>query len=231
MSTVVALSDALAAFVRTLEEEIVLGLRHPKERLVEDELMAHYGLRRHQVRAGLAELVRMGLVEHRKNVGALVRSFERSDIMDLYDMRELLEGRAAALMACPAPPADIERLQALQQAHDEAVAAEDARAIFRTNMAFHTALFSLCPNKALVACLHDFARQTHAIRFSGARSAPVQARARAEHRAIIDALAAGDKDEVVRLCKIHIRPSRDEYLAALTPVAVQPLAGDLEKTM
>jgi DNA-binding GntR family transcriptional regulator len=231
MSTVVALSDTLATFVRALEEEIVLGLRHPKERLIEDDLMAHYGLRRHQVRAGLAELVRMGLVEHRKNVGALVRSYERSEVMDLYDMRELLEGRAAALMACPAPHADIQRLQALQQAHDEAVAAQDARAIFRANMAFHTALFALCPNKALVACLHDFARQTHAIRFSAARSAPAQARARAEHRAIIDALAAGDKEELVRLCKIHITPSRDEYLAARTPVAVQPLAGDLEKIM
>lgn len=207
-------SSSVASIVQELEEDIVLGFLHPRERLVEDELMLRFNVRRHVIRAALAELVHLGLVEHRKNVGALVRTYGRDEVMELYEMRELLEGEATARMACPAAADDIQQLKALQHAHDDAVAANDARMIFRANMAFHTALFSLCPNKVLVDSIRYFATQTHAIRSSSARSAGAQDRSRKEHTAIVRALEIGHRDELMRLCKEHIRPSRDEYLAA-----------------
>jgi len=42
--------------VRILEEEIVLGFLHPRERLVEDDLLERFGLKRHVVRQVLVEL-------------------------------------------------------------------------------------------------------------------------------------------------------------------------------
>lgn len=202
------------SLVGELEEDIVLGILPPMARLVEDDLMVRFDVRRHIVRAALAKLAHMGLVEHRKNVGALVRSYERAEVMDLYGVRELLEGQAAALMPCPPDAAALRHLQSLQRLHDEAVKAHDARAIFRANMAFHAALFALCPNHVLVGAIDYYARQTHAIRFGSAGSSHTQARSRAEHHAIIDALKAGQRAELVRLCKEHIMPSRDEYLSA-----------------
>lgn len=207
-------SLADSPIVQALEEDIVLGLLHPKERLVEDELMVRFQQRRHVIRAALAKLVQMGLVEHRKNVGALVRSYRHDEIMDLYDMRELLEGEAMARIVVPARQSDIQMLEALQLAHDKAVQAEDARAIFRANLAFHAGFFALCPNKVLVDAIRYFALQTHAIRFSSANSAQAQSRSRIDHSAMIQALKAGQRDELIRLCREHIRPSRDEYLAA-----------------
>ncbi|HWL27806.1 MAG TPA: GntR family transcriptional regulator [Burkholderiaceae bacterium] len=207
---------SLASIVLELEEDIVLGVLHPRERLVEDELMLRFGVRRHIVRAALAQLAHMGLVEHRKNIGALVRSYERDEVIDLYGVRELLEGQAAALMPCPPDAAALRRMEALQRVHDQAVKAHDARAIFRANMAFHAALFSLCPNKVLVDAIDYYARQTHAIRFGSAGSSHTQARSRAEHHAILRALKAGQRDDLVRLCKDHIMPSRDEYLSAIS---------------
>lgn len=192
----------------------MLGLFHPKQRLVEDELMDQFGVRRHAIRSALAQLVHMGLVEHRKNVGALVRSFELDEVMDLYEMREMLEGEAMVRMRLPASDADVSRLDALQRLHDEAVITGDPRAIFRANMAFHRALFSLCPNKVLVDSIQYFATQTHSIRSSSARSPQAQTRSREEHTAIVQALKAGDRETLVRLCKQHILPARDEYLAA-----------------
>jgi DNA-binding GntR family transcriptional regulator len=55
-----------------LEEQIVLGVLHPRERLVEDDLCERFNLKRHVARQVLAEVERRGLVERRKNVGALV---------------------------------------------------------------------------------------------------------------------------------------------------------------
>lgn len=206
-------STAHAPIIQTLEEDIVLGVLHPKERLVEDELMERFQQRRHVIRAALAKLVHMGLVEHRKNVGAFVRSYGHDEVIDLYDIRELLEGEAMARMTMPANPSDIAMLEALQLAHDNAVQAGDPRAIFRANLAFHTGFFALCPNKVLVDSIRYFAVQTHAIRCSSANSAQAQNRSRADHTGMIQALKNGQRDELVRLCREHIRPSRDEYLA------------------
>ena len=67
-------ASALQRAVDILEEEIVLGFLHPRERLVEDELLARFGLKRHVVRQVLIELEQMGLVERKRNVGALVKA-------------------------------------------------------------------------------------------------------------------------------------------------------------
>jgi DNA-binding GntR family transcriptional regulator len=207
-------NPALADVVRALEEDIVLGVLHPRERLVEDELMARFQIRRHVARAALAELVSLGLAQHTKNVGAFVRSFSREEVLELYEMRELLEAEATRRMACPASPAAIARLRALQATHDQAVDQGDPRQIFRANMAFHQALFALCPNRSMVRAVQYYATQTHAIRFSSAGSAQAQQRSRTEHMAMIDALERGDRNTLIRLCKMHLAPSREEYLQA-----------------
>src|SRR5690606_1892585 len=181
--------------------------------LVEDDLMGRFKVKRHIIRAALNELVKLGIVERRKNIGAVVRSYDYAELEDLYDMRGLLEGEAARRMACPAEPEDVARLRALQAAHDQAVIDNNPRLIFKTNMAFHAALFDLCPNRVLVAAIRHHFTQTHAVRSASARSAPAQARSRHEHRAIIDALEQGRREALVALCREHIRPARDEYLA------------------
>lgn len=49
-----------------VEEDIVFGKLHPRERLVEEELMARFSIKRHVARDLLMNLERMGLVERRK---------------------------------------------------------------------------------------------------------------------------------------------------------------------
>lgn len=212
-STASSVDAALSRVVSEIEEDIVLGFLHPRERLVEDDLMLRFGVKRHVIRAALGELVKLGIVERRKNIGAVVRSYDYEELADLYDMRDLLEGEAARRMACPAAPGDVARLKALQQAHDQAVTDNNPRLIFKSNMAFHAALFELCPNRVMVEAIRHYFTQTHAIRSASARSASAQARSRVEHWAIVDALEHGDRDALVKLCREHIRPALNEYLA------------------
>ena len=49
--------------VSSLEEDIVLGRLHPRERLIEDELMRRFAAKRHVVRRALEDLQQMGVVE------------------------------------------------------------------------------------------------------------------------------------------------------------------------
>lgn len=207
-------TDALASLVARLEEDVILGRLHPRERLVEDELMDRFAAKRHLVREALATLDRMGLVERRKNVGALVRSFTTEEVKELYHLRSLLETEAARLIPLPPSDADLAQLVAVQRQHDAAAAAGDARRLFRLNQRFHQKLFSMTGNQTLLRAIDEYARQTHAIRFMTLSSPAYRERARLEHWQIIEALRAGDRKALVALCKAHLRPARDAYLEA-----------------
>jgi DNA-binding GntR family transcriptional regulator len=198
--------------VATLEEDIVLGRLHPRQRLTEDELLARFGLKRHVVRDVLATLERIGLVERRKNIGALVRAFTPREVQELYAMRTLLECEAARRMPLPPPQAALERLSAIQSDHDKAVERRKLLDVYRSNLAFHRELFALTGNEVLERAIAEYARQTHAIRFSALVSADYREQARDEHRAMIGALAAKDRAKLVALCRRHLEPSRDAYL-------------------
>lgn len=209
-----SLDADLAQAVQTLEEDVVLGRLHPRERLIEDDLMHRFGLKRHAVRELLAELARLGLVERRKNVGAVVRSFTVREVMELYAMRELLETEAARHVACPPSPDALQALIDVQQRHDAAVEAADPRQVFRSNVAFHTALFGLCDNTVLLRAIQEYARQTHPIRFGTLVSDDYRRRSQREHWDMIEALRDGRRDDLVALCRVHLQPSRDAYLLA-----------------
>ncbi len=206
--------NSLSAMVAALEEDIVFGRLHPRERLVEDELMVRFDVKRHAARDALATLDRMGLIERRKNVGAVVRSFSVQEVKELYEVRSMLETEAARRIDLQLVPSRLEHLIAIQRQHDAAVAAGDARTVFRVNLAFHRELFSLCSNLTLQKAITEFARQTHPIRFASLVSAEYRERARNEHWQMIDALRNSDIERLVSLCADHLLPSRDAYLNA-----------------
>jgi len=206
-------ASGIADAVRELEEDIVLGSLHPRERLIEDDLIRRFGFKRHAAREVLAELARRGLVERRKNVGCEVRAFAPREVVELYQLRELLEAEAARTLPCPLPAPALRQLTDIQREHDRAVAAEDPRAVFHTNQRFHQALFGFCDNGVLQKAIHEYARQTHVIRFGSLVDASYRERARQEHWAMITALQEGRRDELIRLCREHLAPSRDAYLA------------------
>jgi DNA-binding GntR family transcriptional regulator len=125
----------------TLEEDIVLGLLAPKVRLVEDELIGRFGAKRHHVREALVLLEALGLVERKRNIGAQVKAFSREEVIQLYEMRELLEVEAMRKIPLPVPTQPLHVLMQIQHAHDRAVQQRDARSIFRTNQEFHRHLW------------------------------------------------------------------------------------------
>lgn len=197
-----------------LEEDIIFGRLHPRERLIEDELMLRFGVKRHVVRDVLLALERMGLVERRKNAGALVRSFTPLEVTELYGLRALLEMAAARQIVLPVPPEKLAALIAVQEQHDAAVREQHLARVFRSNLAFHQTLFQLSGNETLQRAIAEYARQTHPIRFGALVAHSYRERAREEHWSMIEALRTGDQASLLALCFEHLLPSRDAYLAA-----------------
>ena len=206
---------AVRDMIQVLEEEIVLGVLHPRERLVEDELMARFGYKRHVVRQALADMEMQGLVQRKKNSGAQVRALSPKEVVEIYALREILETSSVRLIRLPVPPARLEPLVAIQRLHTAAVRANDPRAVFRANLAFHAALHALSGNDTLIEAITEYARRTYPVRLSTLVSADHLERARQDHEDIIEALRAGDQNRLLDLCASHLRPSRDTYLTNL----------------
>lgn len=203
----------LTDLVDALEEEIVLGWLQPRERLIEDEIVARFDMKRHVVREAIFALERMGLAKRQRNKGAVVRVLDPAEVMQIYEVRIALETLAAERIPLPPPPKVVQELRVIQTDHQKAVDDQDPRAAFRANMRFHAAFFAACGNAHLTELIRVSAQKVHAARSLTATDPAYLTRASAEHWAIIDAMEIGDRARLVALCRSHILPSRDVYIA------------------
>ncbi|WMS44670.1 GntR family transcriptional regulator [Acuticoccus sp. MNP-M23] len=207
--------DLALDIARLLEEDIVFGRLHPRERLVEEAIAARFEVKRHVVRQAIVELERLGLVDRLRNKGAVVRVYTEKEVDDINTVRELLESEAASCIALPLSPASIAELEDIQREHSAAVEAHDRRGVFRCNIAFHKALFAHCGNAALAEAINIFAQKSHAYRSIAVSDRTYQAWAASAHWEMIDAIRNEDRPRLVALCKAHLGPSKNHYIETL----------------
>jgi DNA-binding GntR family transcriptional regulator len=204
--------DIAAEIVARLEEDIVFGRLHPRERLVEEEIALRFGAKRHLVRQAIAELERLGLVERYRNRGAVVRLYDAKEVEDINGVRELIEAHAASLIPLPLPDEAVAELDALQKSHQEAILSGDQRRVFRDNIDFHRRLFAHCGNEALIEAINTFAQKSHAYRHIFLNDRPYLLWAAEDHAKIVAAVRAGDRAALVELCRNHLAPAKNYYV-------------------
>jgi len=204
--------SAAAIIAKRIEEDIVLGRRQPRERLVEQDLCDLFATHRGDVRLALFELDKRGLVERIPNRGALVRSLSPREVREIYAVREELEVMAVRIIPFPVAAADIERLEELQFRHTAAIAANDLLTVFYSNLSFHQLLFGLCGNSCLIETIDLLAQKVYGIR-SYSNSFPDSLnRARQDHLDMIKALCGSRRDELLALTRRHLQPAPQAYI-------------------
>ena len=208
--------EAAAAVViaRSIEEDIVLGRRQPRERLIEQDLCDRFDTHRGDVRLALFELEKKGLVERIPNRGAMVRGLTPLEVKEIYAVREELEVMAVRIIPFPVAPADIARLEDLQRQHAKAIADGEMLTVFYSNLRFHQVLYGLCGNACLIETIDLLAQKVYGIR-SYANAYPESLdRARRDHLDMIKALRGARRDELIALTRRHLKPSPEAYITA-----------------
>lgn len=206
-----AIADIIAA---SLEEEIVLGRRHPRERLVEQDLCDRFHTHRGDVRLALFELEKKGLIERIPNRGAMVRDLTPKEVTEIYAVREELEVMAARILPFPVAASDLAKLDELQKKHSAAVDSGDMLTVFRTNLQFHQAMFGLCGNACLIETIERLAQKVSGIRSYANAIPEALDRVRRDHVEIVDALSDSRRDELIDLTRRHLKPSPTAYIRA-----------------
>jgi DNA-binding GntR family transcriptional regulator len=199
---------------RKLEEDVVLGRRHPRERLVEQDLCTAFATHRGDIRLALFELEKRGIVERIPNRGAIVRDLKPREVSEVYSVREELEVMAVRILPFPVAPSEILRLEAVQREHGKAVDAGDLLAVFHSNVQFHRALFGLCGNHCLIETIENLAQKVSGIRSYAYANPGALNEARQDHIAMIEALRHSRRDELIRLTRRHLKPAEQAYVRA-----------------
>jgi DNA-binding GntR family transcriptional regulator len=184
-------------------EALKAGTYRAGDRLREEEVAQRLKVSRTPVREALGRLAARGFVAPAGGRGLIVRSLDISEVLELYTMREILEGAAARLAAEHASRPEIDALTDIEQAFAEH--ADDPVEMAELNRAFHEAICRAARNRYLDGAskeLQDWIALLGPTTFSVVGR---PATSRREHRAIINAIAAHDGDKAEKLARTHIR--------------------------
>jgi len=197
-----------------LEEDIVLGRRHPRERLIEQDLCDRFNTHRGDVRLALFELEKKGIVQRIPNRGAIVRDLTPKEVIEIYAVREELEVMAARILPFPVAPTRLAELDEIQRRHAAAISNDDMLTVFYANLDFHQTLFELCGNSCLIEAIKTLERKIYGIRFYANAFPEALEQARRDHVDMIEALRGSRRDELIKLTRQHLRPSPQAYIRA-----------------
>jgi DNA-binding GntR family transcriptional regulator len=195
-----------------LEEDIVFGRLYPRERLIEEELVERFSVKRHVIRQALMQLERLGLVERSRNRGAMVRLYSIQEVEDINAVRQLLETHAASLIPLPLSEPALARLEVIHRQHASAIETGERQTVFRANIAFHKELFSHCGNHALIEAIDLFAQKSHAYRSIFINDKDSLRWAADAHMEMIAAIRNNDRERFVSLCRAHLSPAKNRYI-------------------
>lgn len=191
-----------AAYLQ-LKEAIQSGALAPGTRVREVEIAERFGISRTPAREAIRRLESKGLISIVPHQGAVISSLDHQQTMELYDLREILEGSAAAFAARHASAAEIEELAELVVSEPQF--ADQPERLAELNRVFHASLYRAAHNRFLERALLGL-RDSMAL--LGGTSLQVAGRyetAHAEHEALIEALNARDENRAETAAKTHIR--------------------------
>jgi DNA-binding GntR family transcriptional regulator len=204
--------NASVAATELIREAILDGRLEPGSRLKEEELARELGISRTPVREALLMLQAEGLVETAPNRGAVVRTHDAEDLVDLYQLRALLEGYAAHRAATRIGPEDIQLLRESCDRFD-AIAEGDVRELVKENLLFHSAIHAAAGSARLSRMMRRVI-ELPLVYKSYVWYSPDQRRISAHyHRQITHALSVGDAERAELVMREHIFEARDLLVA------------------
>lgn len=172
-------------------------------RLREEEIANNLGVSRTPVREALRRLQARGLLSIGAGRSLIVTELTRQQVLELYAMREILEGSAARFAAQHAADADIALLRHL---HQEFLANwhEPQKAVYY-NRRLHQAIYEAARNRYLMQALTQM-QDAFALLHGNTFRAPARPQASdAEHSDIINAIAERNADRAEQAARRHIQ--------------------------
>lgn len=188
-----------AILSRQMEEGEVLSL---------DSIAAQLNVSAMPVREAFQILARDGLIQLRKNKGAVVLGITETYIKEHYQLRAILESSAAALAA--EPDVDISEIESVYEEAEEALAEGNLRQYTELNRAFHSEIWTAAGNQKMKNMISEL---WNGLSMGSMVSEEDYAKVSIkEHGNILKAIQKRDKEAAQKTMYDHIMRSRDDML-------------------
>jgi len=204
-----AASEAVFA---TLREAILSGILSPGARLPEEELAAQFDVSRTPIREAVLRLEATGLASRTSRRGLIVSAVSAHEILEVYAVREAIDGLAARLAAEVSREPYIFELVWL---NDQLESQRDADSMARVNLRFHETVAQAGGNTVLLElmkAIHDRVRRFPGTTFSDTTRAETAVR---EHAEIVRSIEKRDGDTAERLARQHMANAMRVRIAML----------------
>lgn len=181
------------------------GTYRPGDRLRETEVADRLSLSRTPVREALRRLEAEGIIEHRPRIGAVIRTLGQSEVVELYEMRLVLERTAAEMAAKHASDAEVDSMAAINDEISDALASPARAAAI--NQTFHRAIYLAARNQFL---LESARAMNNALLLLGPTTLADKDRIGvvvAQHSQIIDGISKGDIEGAGAAAEAHLQTS------------------------
>lgn len=193
------------------------------ERLTEASVAELFSVSRTPVREGLLELAALGMVQLRRNCGAVLQPFGPRQLSEIYSVRALLEVEAASLAAGRVPTPLLESLHiAFETLRRDGLPDED----WKLDRQLHTTLANHSGNARLAEEISRYTLLVQTVREAvGESLAGIQTTSIAEHLEILVCVARGDSAGSRLAMRKHLLQAEQSALAAmktLNPTAHRP---------
>lgn len=194
-----ALGDYAA---RVLRGAIRTGGLRPGEHLREADFAAWLGISRTPVREAFHGMVNEGLLVTGPWNGAKVSELDTQQLVELYAMREIMEGAAAGFAALYASRAEVQHLFHIAEMEQEF--SKDPEKLLQINTELHSAIYAASHNRYLLRSLNSVVDALGLVRHSTFAIEGSVEQARREHLGILEAIRAGDSVLAEQRAREHV---------------------------
>lgn len=201
--------------IAEMRRRIIAGEFAAEENLSEIALAEEFGVSRTPVREALKQLQTEGLVKIRPRVGTFVTRPSRREIVELFELKEVIEGAAARLLAARGRVPELDLLRANVAAADDVCARGEKQRYAALVGDFHDLIITGAGNDKLATHYRllmnqlAYSRLVHTSLTQPGRVA----QSGKEHHRVLELILAKDGDSAEQVMREHVRASRRALLA------------------
>lgn len=200
---------------RTLRDAILTGKLVPGERLMENQLAEKLGVSRTPVREALRMLELENLVELVPRKGAQVLDMSEKDIVNILEVRSVLEGLATSLACKKMTPEQLTELKGIEEKFEKAIEEKSLEDIAENDEEFHLLIFASSENDKLIQIFKNLQIQLYRYRMAHLKIDSSIPAIVAHHKGIIRAIENHDAEEGTTLAQGHVKYHTEFILRAV----------------
>lgn len=208
--------DTLSSSAYTRIKAAIVSCEFPPgTEITEGQLAEHLGLGKAPIRSGLVRLSHEGLLRPLPRRGYLVTPVTLDDVQNVFQLRLMLEPKAARLAAGHLTESHIRRLHETLDESKVAGRDTDISGFLRLNKTFHVTIAEATGNYKLANFISMLLDEVERILHLLLENEPRGPQFQDEHRELFDALLAGEAEKAERLAYEQIKGGQELVLRSM----------------